>query len=53
LRALSVGDLETARRLGCLELLEEDVSLLSYVCPSKVNYAPLLRSVLDSIKDGD
>jgi Na+-transporting NADH:ubiquinone oxidoreductase subunit A len=53
LRALSVGDLETARRLGCLELLEEDVSLLSYVCPSKINYAPLLRSVLDSIKGGD
>jgi Na+-transporting NADH:ubiquinone oxidoreductase subunit A len=50
LRALSVGDHETARRLGCLELVEEDVALLSYVCPGRGVYGPLLRAVLDEIE---
>ncbi|MHA1548539.1 MAG: NADH:ubiquinone reductase (Na(+)-transporting) subunit A [Alphaproteobacteria bacterium] len=49
LRALIVGDEEAAERLGCLELLEEDVALLSYVCPAKIDYAPLLRNVLDKL----
>jgi Na+-transporting NADH:ubiquinone oxidoreductase subunit A len=50
LRALLAGDVESAERLGCLELLEEDVALLSYVCPSKHDYGVLLRSVLDTIE---
>ena len=49
LRALSVGDWETAARLGCLELAEEDLALLSYVCPGRGEYGPLLRAVLDAI----
>jgi Na+-transporting NADH:ubiquinone oxidoreductase subunit A len=51
LRALSVGDDETAARLGCLELLEEDVALLSYVCPGKTDYGPLLRRALDALAE--
>jgi Na+-transporting NADH:ubiquinone oxidoreductase subunit A len=50
LRALSVGDRDAAQRLGCLELVEEDVALLSYVCPGRTDYAPLLRAVLDDIE---
>lgn len=50
LRALSVGDSETAERLGCLELAETDVALLTHVCPSGVDYAPLLRGVLEEIE---
>ena len=49
LRALIVGDVERARDLGALELVEEDVALLSYTCPSKTNYGPLLRNMLDQI----
>lgn len=46
LRALVVGDLESARKLGCLELDEEDLALCSFVCPGKYDYGPLLRSAL-------
>ena len=52
LRALSVGDAETAERLGCLQLIEEDMALLSYVCASKTDYGALLRSVLDNLEEG-
>lgn len=50
LRAISVGDFETAEKLGCLELLEEDLSLCTYACPGKQDYAPMLRQVLDTIE---
>lgn len=49
LRALLVGDVEQARDLGALELVEEDLALLSYVCPSKVDYGLLLRNMLNQI----
>jgi Na+-transporting NADH:ubiquinone oxidoreductase subunit A len=51
LRALSVGDAETAERLGCLELIEEDLALLSYVCASKTDYGALLRALLDDLEE--
>ncbi|MDH3639174.1 MAG: NADH:ubiquinone reductase (Na(+)-transporting) subunit A, partial [Gammaproteobacteria bacterium] len=50
LRALLVGDAERARELGALELVEEDLSLLSFICPSKTDYGPLLRHVLDELQ---
>lgn len=50
LRALSVGDVETARDLGCLELVEEDLALLSHVCTTGTDYGALLREVLDTIE---
>jgi len=53
LRALLVGDVETAEALGCLELDEEDLALCSFVCPAKMEYASFLRSVLNQIERGD
>lgn len=50
LRALSIGDVETARDLGCLELVEEDMALLSHVCTTGTDYGALLRDVLDRIE---
>lgn len=50
LRALLVGDLETATALGALELDEEDLALCTYVCPGKYEYGPVLRSVLNQIE---
>jgi Na+-transporting NADH:ubiquinone oxidoreductase subunit A len=50
LRALLVGDIESAMALGCLELAEEDLALCTVVCPSKYNYGPCLRTMLDQIE---
>ncbi|QIS94640.1 hypothetical protein FQ775_23855 [Nitratireductor mangrovi] len=50
MRALAVGDAETALKLGVLDLLEEDVALLSTLCASGMDYRPLLRAVLDQLE---
>ena len=50
LRALAMGDIEQAQALGVLELDEEDVALLSFVCPSKSDYGIKLRDVLTTIE---
>lgn len=50
LRALIVGDTETAQNLGCLELDEEDLALCTYVCPGKYEYGPILRDNLTRIE---
>jgi Na+-transporting NADH:ubiquinone oxidoreductase subunit A len=50
LRALVVGDVESAEALGCLELDEEDLALCSFVCPGKYDYGPALRAMLDRIE---
>ena len=50
LRALAVGDVEEAEKLGCLELDEEDLGLCSFVCPGKTNYGRLLRLNLEIIE---
>lgn len=52
LRALLVGDYDMAEALGCLELVEEDLALCTFVCPSKIDYAPLLRACLDQLEKG-
>lgn len=52
MRALSVGDWEAAGKLGCLDLLEEDVALLSYLCSSGNDYSALLRQALDDFAEG-
>ncbi len=52
-RALASHDVELAVNLGALEMDEEDVGLLSFVCPGKHDYGDLLRAVLTSHeKDG-
>ena len=50
LRALAVGDIEQAEKLGALELDEEDLALCSFVCPGKTDYGPLLRKNLEMIE---
>ncbi|MDD9870873.1 MAG: Na(+)-translocating NADH-quinone reductase subunit A [Gammaproteobacteria bacterium] len=52
LRALVVGDTDTAQSLGCLELGEEDLALCSFVCPGKYDYGPALRACLAQIEKG-
>lgn len=53
LRSLLVGDVETAEKLGVLELEEEDLALCTFVCPGKINYGPILRRNLETIaKEG-
>ena len=51
LRALASGDADAARRLGALELVEEDVALLSALCLSRSDYGALLRRVLDILAE--
>jgi len=53
LRALVVGDTETAQALGALELVEEDLALCSYVCAGKYEYGPILRDNLERIEAGE
>jgi len=50
MRALQLGDVERARDLGALELVEEDVAPLSLACVSNSNYGVLLRQVLDQLE---
>ncbi len=46
LRSLIVGDIDTAEKLGMLELDEEDLALCTFVCPGKYEYGPILRDNL-------
>jgi Na+-transporting NADH:ubiquinone oxidoreductase subunit A len=50
LRAIAVDDVEEAEALGCLELIEEDLGLCAYVCPSKIDHAANLRRTLTLIE---
>ncbi len=47
LRALLNGDYEQALALGALELVEEDMALVSAACSSGADYGALLRPMLD------
>ena len=49
-RALLVRDTEQARKLGCLELDEEDLALCAFVCPAKIDYGSALRLNLEQIE---
>ncbi|PPC74199.1 NADH:ubiquinone reductase (Na(+)-transporting) subunit A [Pokkaliibacter plantistimulans] len=50
LRALVVGDIDTAIKLGCLELDEEDLALCTFACTGKYEYGPILRDNLTRIE---
>ena len=53
LRAMEIGDIERAEKLGALELAEEDLALCSFVCPGKQEHGYHLRTTLDQIyKEG-
>lgn len=50
LKALLVGDIDSAQALGCLELDEEDLALCAFSCPGKYEYGPYLRDMLTRIE---
>lgn len=49
-RSLIIGDSDQAQLLGCLELDEEDMSLLTFVDPGKHDFGPVLRENLTKIE---
>jgi len=49
-KALVVKDTDAAQELGCLELVEEDLALCSFVDPGKHAFGPVLRSTLTQIE---
>jgi len=53
LKALANADTEKSKDLGCLELIEEDLALCSFVCPGKNEFGTSLRKVLTAIERGD
>ena len=50
IKSILVKDTDSAQELGCLELVEEDMSLLSFVDPGKHDFGPVLRSTLMQIE---
>ncbi|MBT3982079.1 MAG: Na(+)-translocating NADH-quinone reductase subunit A [Bacteriovoracaceae bacterium] len=50
IKSLLTGNTDFAQSLGCLELDEEDLALLTYVCPSKIDFGPVLRDSLEKIE---
>ncbi len=50
LKSIAVQDTEKSRDLGCLELIEEDLALCSFVCPGKNDFGPMLRQLLNTIE---
>lgn len=50
LKSIAVQDTEKSRDLGCLELIEEDLALCSFVCPGKNEFGPMLRQLLTTIE---
>jgi len=52
LKALTTGDTEKSKDLGCLELIEDDVALCSFVCAGKNEFGAALRQVLTAIELG-
>ena len=51
LKSIATGNTEKAADLGCLELIEEDLALCSFVCPGKNNFGPMLRDILTKIEE--
>lgn len=50
LKAVIVKDTDTLQQLGGLELVEEDLALLTYVDPGKHDFGPVLRENLTQIE---
>lgn len=50
IRSILVKDTDAAQQLGCLELIEEDMALFSFVDPGKHDFGPVLRATLTQIE---
>ncbi|RMF07685.1 MAG: NADH:ubiquinone reductase (Na(+)-transporting) subunit A, partial [Candidatus Neomarinimicrobiota bacterium] len=46
-RAIQANDIDEMENLGLLELVEEDVALCSFACPSKIDLGAAVRKGLD------
>jgi Na+-transporting NADH:ubiquinone oxidoreductase subunit A len=49
-RSISAGDMEDSIKLGMLDISEEEAALMTYICPSKIEYDVLLREGLESFE---
>ena len=49
LKSLAIGDLVALRELGIFDLSDEDMSIFSYVCPSKYDYVALFNDCKEMI----
>ena len=49
LKSLAIGDLVALRELGIFDLIPEDMSVFSYVCPSKYDYVALFNDCMQMI----
>jgi len=50
LKAIVIADTDQAQQLGCLELVEEDLSLMTFADPGKHDFGPVLRVNLTKIE---
>jgi len=50
IKALASNDVTMAEKLGVLEIVEEDIALCQYVCPSKIDITDMLRAMLTLIE---
>ena len=46
-KACLAGDLDKMEQLGIYEVIEEDVALCEYVCPSKIEIQNIIRQGID------
>lgn len=53
LKSIMSCQTDLAKDLGCLEIIEEDLALCSFVCPGKNDFGPALRELLTAIEKGD
>lgn len=51
LQSVASGNTEKAVELGCMELIEDDLALCSFVCPGKNDFGPMLREILGRIEE--
>lgn len=50
LKAVLANDIDSAEKMGILEVDEEDFALCTFVCPSKVEIGRIIRNGLDAIQ---
>lgn len=50
MKSILAGDVEEAEKLGLLDLLEEDLALCTFACPSKIEFGSILRRGLDQFE---
>jgi len=51
IKSIMYGDFNQMEGLGIYELVEEDVALCEFICPSKVRFQEILRDGLEMMRD--